>query len=322
MLPALDRAAALLVFLENNSPGTSKAIFSHLNENKAKILLRKISALGQIDETTLREIVEEFYSLAVSQTVVYGGKNVSEKILKLSESDDRFDYLKLMSDEELLQFFERETLQLAALALSNFEEDRLARLISKMPSEKAQAISTLILNLDPPNPDLISKLHSWLGEKLSSVRTEEIMRESVQLAKLSRVIEGMPDEIRTSLMESLNEGDNPGVEKLNELIFTFEDLVVFSDRELQDFLYEMETPIKDLAVCLKSAEASLRDKIITNLPDRAKAILKQELDTLPPEISPEAVDKAKLSLVKDARHLEKLNKIPALHLLKRSRAKK
>jgi flagellar motor switch protein FliG len=77
------------------------------------------------------------------------------------------------------------------------------------------------------------------------------------------------------------EQQNPELaERVQQAMFTFEDLVKLDDRSLQRVLREVD--MRELALALKGASEELKDKIFRNMSQRAAQILREEMDYMGP----------------------------------------
>ena len=81
-LTFLDKAVILMVSLELKYPSVSTKIFSSLGEDKSRLVLKKLSSLGKVSPEIVDDVTNEFFDLAISNRVVWGGPHVSSKIIK------------------------------------------------------------------------------------------------------------------------------------------------------------------------------------------------------------------------------------------------
>jgi flagellar motor switch protein FliG len=58
-------------------------------------------------------------------------------------------------------------------------------------------------------------------------------------------------------------------------MFLFEDIINIQDKDIQKILREVDR--KDLALALKTVDDKLKDKIFSNMSERASELLKEEL---------------------------------------------
>ena len=83
-----------------------------------------------------------------------------------------------------------------------------------------------------------------------------------------------------SLLENLAQEDPDLVEEIRRLMFVFEDITKFSDRDIQSVLKNVES--SQWAMALKGASEELKEKILNNMSKRAADMLREEMDYLGP----------------------------------------
>jgi flagellar motor switch protein FliG len=83
-----------------------------------------------------------------------------------------------------------------------------------------------------------------------------------------------------ALMDSLKDEDPELVEEIRRLMFVFEDIGRFSDKDIQTVLKNVET--SQWAMALKGASESLKEKVLKNMSERASETLREEMEYLGP----------------------------------------
>ena len=322
-----QKAAILLMSLESQSPGIAHNVFTHIGEERSRTLLKAITQLGKVDAPVINNITEEFFSLAIEQKVVFGGKSVSGKILKETfgihqqdeyfiEKSTLFDFLEQVPDKDLLGFFKTENVQMTAVLLCHLDEDRMARIMAALDVSQSSVLSTAILKMNVPNFNLIWRLQNILQERLLGTKVDVDIEDTQQIFKLSRVLEMMGPSTRKKVMEILKKSDPTSVEKLQKLIFSFDNFEYIDDKNMQTILYEVES-LRVLAIALSRESDLLKEKINQNISDRVRLMLDEEFDTLPDDLSEEDIIKAQTTIVQLARTLEKSKKIDPLASVQR-----
>ncbi|MBH37515.1 hypothetical protein CL658_00590 [bacterium] len=314
------KAAILLMYLDSKMPGLSQELFSKMGESRSKILLHEINQLGKVDKTEISNVIDEFYELAITQNSVIGGKNVTDKLLKdsfgIEDPDDffssttgLFDFVNHMSDKVLLDYLKKENLQVAALVLSLISDERSATLLAEFPVEKTAKISKKMLTLDVPSYQLLWKFHRELELHLLGDDGDKI-EESQQIFKLSRVLEMMVSDTRKTVVEMISSQDKTSAEKIKQLIFSFNDLVYMSNKDLGGLLIEID-PLRCLAIAMQGISEELKEKILGSISDRLKPRLEEEI-TNTSDSTEEDIQKEQGNIIQLCRQLEKDEKISPL----------
>jgi flagellar motor switch protein FliG len=100
------------------------------------------------------------------------------------------------------------------------------------------------------------------------------------VGQLADIIKRLDGEIADTIMEHIESSDDELADKVNRMLFVFDDIVLVDDRGMQQVMRNVET--QDLALALKAASSEAQDKIFKNMSSRASAMLTEEIDSMGP----------------------------------------
>ncbi|RAP27142.1 hypothetical protein DID74_00985 [Candidatus Marinamargulisbacteria bacterium SCGC AG-333-B06] len=314
------KAAILLMYLDSKAPGLSQQLFSKMGESRSKILLHEINHLGKIDKNEINKVINEFYEVAITQNSVIGGKNVTDKLLKdsfgIEDPDDffssksgLFEFINHMPDNMLIDYLQKENLQVASLVLSLISDERSAKLLSNFPVEKTAIISKKMLSLNEPNYTLLWKFHRELELHLLG-EDESIIEESQQIFKLSRVLEMMVSDTRKTVVDMISSQDKSSADKIQQLIFSFNDLLYMNNKDVGILVVEID-PLNRLAIALQGVSEELKEKILDSTSQRLRLRLEEEITNVK-GTSEDDIQKEQGHIIQLCRKLEKEEKIESL----------
>ena len=110
----------------------------------------------------------------------------------------------------------------------------------------------------------------------------------------------------TSILTSLDEVNPDLANEIRNLRFTYEDILKVDDNGIQLVLKEVNQ--EDLLVSLKTASDELKEKLFSNMSERASLMLKEDLESMgPTKISD--VEKAQQKIIAICKTLEESGKI-------------
>jgi flagellar motor switch protein FliG len=112
--------------------------------------------------------------------------------------------------------------------------------------------------------------------------------------------------IEKNVLEKLDAQDPEVAETVRNMMFVFDDLGSLSDREIQVLLREVEQ--KDLVIALKTASYEVKDKILSNMSDRVREYIEEEIEFLGPMRLSE-VEEIQLRIVQKVRQLEEQGQV-------------
>ena len=82
------------------------------------------------------------------------------------------------------------------------------------------------------------------------------------------------------VINALRDYDHELAQKIIDEMFLFENLIEVDDRSIQRLLRDVDN--ETLIIALKGASVALRDKLLSNMSQRAASILREDLENRPP----------------------------------------
>jgi flagellar motor switch protein FliG len=109
-----------------------------------------------------------------------------------------------------------------------------------------------------------------------------------------------------TILENLSHEDPELVDEIRRLMFVFEDIGKFSNKDIQTVLKNVEN--SQWAMALKGASQPLRDKVFANMSTRAADMLREEMQYLG-AVKLSAVEQKQQEIVDVVRRLEDAGEI-------------
>ena len=213
--------------------------------------------------------------------------------------------VRMLDPKVIATFIVNEHPQTAAIILAHLEPPVASLTIRELPEENRMEIMHRLATLERVAPSVIRELDEALqsefrtsgavsGNKLGGVEVAaEVM------GSLDRVTE-------TSILTAMDEVDPDLANEIRNLRFTFEDILKIDDNGIQLIMKEINQ--EDLLIGLKTATDALKDKIFTNMSERASMMLKEDLESLGPTKISE-VEKAQQKVIAVCKKLEEDGKL-------------
>ena len=88
------------------------------------------------------------------------------------------------------------------------------------------------------------------------------------------ILRNLGKELRDGLLGAIREKDSEAADKVAELMIIWEDIVFVTDRSLQQALCGIDA--KKFALALTNADAAIKQKIRSNISERANAMVDEE----------------------------------------------
>jgi len=243
-----------------------------------------------------RTLVEQALGRAAGTTL----DNVRQSIEALP-----FGFLQKVDSQNLLTFIIDEHPQTIALILSHVPPAQAADIISGLPAERQLSVVRRIAIMGQTSPEIIQEVETGLEHRMASVMSQQF-ENAGGVANVAEMLNVIDRATERSLLENLAQEDPDLVEEIRRLMFVFEDITKFSDRDIQTVLKNVDS--SQWAMALKGASEELKDKILNNMSKRASDLLREEMDYLGP-VRLSSVEQVQQQIVDIIRRLEDAGEI-------------
>jgi len=209
------------------------------------------------------------------------GKNATATLDNVQQSIEAlpFGFLKNVDSQNLLTFIVDEHPQTIALILSHMAPAKAAEILAGLPSDRQLSVIRRVATMGHTNPEIIHEVEQGLAHRMASVMSQSFEKAG-GVQSVAEVLNVTDRATERSLLENLAQEDPDLVEEIRRLMFVFEDINKFSDKDLQTVLKNVESA--QWAMALKGASEELKEKIFGNMSQRAADLLREEMDYLGP----------------------------------------
>jgi flagellar motor switch protein FliG len=166
--------------------------------------------------------------------------------------------------------------QTVAVVLSHLEAKPAAELAAALGAERATEVLSRMARIERVPADVVALVDETLarGADLALARPAST---GGGPAAVARLINHAPT-AGAQLLQGLQEKSPELAERVQNLMFVFEDLLLVDNKGMQRLLREVDT--KDLALALKGASPELRQHIRGAMSERAAGALEEEMEIL------------------------------------------
>jgi flagellar motor switch protein FliG len=320
MISGLDKASALLLGL---GVDLSSKVLQYLTEGEIEQVLMVLGKSGtvapEVRRTALREAVElsntdsaelrggvEYSRQLLARAVgPRRGTEILERI-SIHQQLSSFEMLKNANSIEVANLLQEEMPQTIALVLSYLEAKVAADILTSMSKENQIEVTLRLAAMDRVSPQVVQQVEKSLKNKLSSVINEADFRATGGVAFLVKMLNQVDRGAQKSIFEALETTNAKLVDEIRANMFTFDDVIKLDDRAMQRILRDINKA--DLALALKGAPEHLKERVYSNLSERARENLKEEIDILGPQLA-KNVYTAQRKIVDAVRSLEEAGEI-------------
>ncbi len=311
---ARQKAALLMLSLDVE---TATKMMRQLTQEEIEMLTIEISNVKGVSSTVIDTVMDEFHQLITAQEyVIQGGIDYAQKLLESSlgfaKATDVLDKVKALTHVrgfgalkkadggQLASFLQKEHPQTIALILSNLSPDQTAQVLTEFPDELRNNVSYRMATLGKVSPALLKEVEDVVEEIAQNEISQSLSLMGGAKAVAS-VLNKCNNATAKTILETIEQQDSQLAMEIKRLMFMFDDLMYVDDRGIQRVLREVDK--KELALSLKVCDDKLKDKILQNMSERARDLLKEELQYMGP-VRLKEVEAAQTRIVDIVKQLE------------------
>ncbi len=313
----LDGRTKAAVFLACLGPKIASRVLAKLGEDEIEQLTLDLSSLGAVEPEVRERIVEEFHQMYLANRyVTAGGVDYARNLLESALGPERamemltklqssltevpFEFLKRADPSQICTFIQDEHPQTISLILAHLSPKVSSIVLSALPQELRAEIIMRIAGMDRTPPEIVREVERVLERKMANVFSQGFTFAG-GVKEVAEILNNIDRGSEKAIMSALEERDPELAEEIARLMFTFDDLIKVEDSGIQKALREIDQ--RDLALALKTANDDLAEKILRNMSERARTMIKEEMEYMGP-VKLKNVEESQMKIVTIIRRLE------------------
>src|SRR3954453_18705455 len=314
-----QKAAILLVTL---GPERAAQLFGHMRDDEIEALTLEMAKLRRIEPDVTEAILSEAMATSTAMGFIgAGGFEYAREVLEKSLGAGRaaeimgrlsaviearpFEFLRRTPPEQIVAFLRNEAPQTMALTIANLHTQLAAEVLAQLPPETQSEVALRIATMNETSPDVIKEVERVMRSKLANVISQEY-QVAGGVGSLVDILNRTDRTTERNVLDQLAESDADLAEEIRMMLFVFEDIVKLDDRSVQLLLKEVDQ--KDLSLALRGVSEEVRDKVLSNMSQRAAEMLLEEIEYQPPQLR-RVVEEAQGRIVAKVRQLEEAEAI-------------
>ena len=255
-MPSVRKAAVLLMSLPEDE---AAQVLGKLTPKQVEAVTIEIAKLGEISGDEAESVINEFAdsnptSLAGGKGGLDAAKSLVERALGKNASNTLdnvrqqiealpFGFLQKVDSQNLLTFIIDEHPQTIALILSHLPPAQAAEIVAGLPSDRQLSVIRRVATMGQTNPEIIQEVEKGLENRMASLMNQQF-EAAGGVPTVAEILNVADRTTERTLLENLAQEDPDLVEEIRRLMFVFEDLTKFSDKDIQIGAQER----RDLAV--------------------------------------------------------------------------
>ncbi len=292
-MTGVQRAAVLLLSL---GEADAAEVLKHMGAKEVQKLGLAMATMGPVSREQVTGVMDDFHGALERQTSLGVGADdyiravlvqalgadkagsLIDRIL-LGRNTTGLDTLKWMDPRAIADLVRHEHPQIIAIVMSHLDPDQAADALKLMPERTRADVLLRIATLDGIPPNALNELNEIMERQFAG--NQNLKSSAVGGVKVAaNILNFMESGQDQGLLGAIRKIDPQLCQRIQDLMFVFDDLIELDDRELQIVLREVSGD--RLGIALRGADPRVREKITRNMSQRAAEILIEDMEARGP----------------------------------------
>lgn len=315
----VDKAAILLLSLGEEA---ASEVLRHMGPKEVHKISTAMAELRNISTAQVQNVISDFRTLIGSETSLGVGsqdylRNVLVKALGedkagsiidrvlMGENVSGLEQLKWMDPRAITEIIKLEHPQIIAVVLSYLDSELSAEVLTLLPENIRSDIILRMATLDRLQPTALIELNNVIERQFTG--NDHVKSSTVGGVKTAaNVLNLIEPSMEAVIIDGVSEIDSELAEKIQDLMFVFDDLASINDKGIQMLLREISS--ETLVIALKGSDDAIKQKIFGNMSKRAGDMLREDLDAKGP-VRVSDVEAAQKEILMIARRMQEAGEI-------------
>ncbi|MGD9365262.1 MAG: flagellar motor switch protein FliG [Desulfobacteraceae bacterium] len=275
-------SGSVKVAILTNAIGVQAArpILERLDDEERKLIFKLQQKLGSVPQSLVEQVAMEFLESTGIPQLIDNKTEKQKKEKKEEEAPAKGEIKNLkaiqnIAPNQLLQLIKDEHPQTIALILVHLKPAVASDILSMLEDEVKSDVAFRIASLDKVMSGMVEEIDRVFEEILSN-KDQSSAQEAGGVGRLAEILNSIDGGTAEQIIDDIEEDDPELADEIKQKMFVFEDIVLVDDKGLQKVLRSVES--QELAIALKAASEEVKQKIFSNMSERAADILKEEME--------------------------------------------
>ncbi len=288
----LRKTAILMLALGHEE---AAEVFKYLGPKDVQKLGMAMSSVGKTGREEIETVLREFHGQTEGRIDLVDSDEYIRSVLKKALGDDKaahlidrilqgnesagIESLKWMDAASVAEMIRNEHPQIIATIMVHLDRDHASEILNMLPERLRNDVMVRIATLEGVQPMAMRELNEVLTQLLSG---GEIGKKSSLggIKTAADILNYMGGAIEASVLANIREHEADLAQKIQDQMFTFDNVMELDDRSVQMLLREVQS--ETLIIALKGTSEELKAKIFRNMSSRAAEALKEDLESKGP----------------------------------------
>jgi flagellar motor switch protein FliG len=292
-LTSTDRSAVIMLLLGEQQAAD---IIRYLSPREVQALGSAMVGVADLSQEAVNIVLDDFVVTIKQQTSLgLGTGDYVEKVLNRALGEDKaatvlgrimpgssskgLEILRWMDARSIGDMIREEHPQVVAIILSVLEYDVAADVLNFLPPENRAEIMQRVASLETVQPSAMDELEGIMKQQFSSSSSAKSSSFG-GVSTAAKIMNFTKVNLETAIMSGVSNLDEELALKIQDSMFTFDNLAGVDNRAIQVLMRSVESDL--LMTALKGADEEVRDKFLGNMSQRAKVMFLDDMEAKGP----------------------------------------
>ena len=312
-LTGTQRAAVLMLLLGEEQAAN---IIRFLSPKEVQGLGAAMVQVAELSQEAVNAVLDEFLAEIKRQTNLgLGTSDYVDKVFRRALGDDKaasvlgrinpghgskgLEILTWMDARSIADMIQAEHPQVVAIILSVLETGVAAEVLNFLPPDARAEIMQRVASLEQVQPSAIEELVAIMKKQFSTNSSSKSsslggIKQAANILNLTKTA------LEASVMGGLRDLDPDLMQKIQDNMFTFENLVSVDNKGISKIMSNVDPDL--LMKALKGSSEAVKEKFLGSMSERARGMFRDDMEALPP-MRLSDVEEAQKLVMRSARKL-------------------
>jgi flagellar motor switch protein FliG len=267
-------------------------IVKFMNPQEVQTLGGAMVDVSDVSQEAVNAILDEFVGTIKKQSSLgLGNTDYVEKVFKRALGDDKaasvlgrimpgqsskgLEILQWMDARAIADMIKTEHPQVTAIILSVLDHQVAADVLNFLPDESRAEIIQRVASLETVQPSAMQELESIMKLQFST-NTSSKSSSFGGIKAAAQIMNSTKTALENSIMKGLEEIDAELMMRIQDNMFTFENLGAVDNKGIQVLMRAVDN--NQLMIAMKGASEEVKARFFDNMSERARGMFKDEMD--------------------------------------------
>jgi len=292
-MTGVQRAAVLMLLLGEQQ---AAELIKYMDPKEVQALGGAMVQVADLSQEAVNAVLDEFVATIKKQTSLgLGTTDYVEKVFKRALGEDKaasvlgrimpgqsskgLDILRWMDARSIADMIRGEHAQVIAIILSVLEHEVAADVLNFLPATARPEIIQRVASLETVQPAAMEELEAIMKKQFannSSAKSSSFGG----IKAAAKIMNFTKTELESQIMQGLEQIDADLTLKIQDNMFTFENLTGVDNRGIQVLMRNVEPEL--LMTALKGASDLVQTKFFDNMSERARGMFRDDMEAMGP----------------------------------------